>query len=227
MKMSFACRIFRACCLCMAVALSAMSAFADGTNLVIADFSGVEWPEDWSLENGEYSSPVYDTAVDRIELRYNSTGADGAAAVYASSNAVETQIATFSAATAAASFDFPETTDFRSFRIATTNGLSLSSFAAYVSVSAIVPPDGVAISNNTTGTSFDASWNPVAGATGYRVYVWTNVVAGASAGNVVWQESFVNAPAKSANNVVFEELLQIVDERGCTAPFVYNRSSSS
>lgn len=27
--------------------------------------------------------------------------------------------------------------------------------------------------------------------------------------------------------VVYLELLQIVDERGCTAPFVYSRSSSS
>ena len=171
--------------------------FANDVVPVVADFAGGVAPEGWTVVNGdgngEYSSPTYSAAVDRIELRYDAAGAGGAAAVYASSNSVESQIATFSAASTAASFDFPETTSFDSFRITTANGLSLSSFAAYVSQSEMDPPAGVVISNNTTGTSFDASWNPVAGATGYKVYVWTNAVAGASAGSVVWQETMPGA----------------------------------
>ena len=49
------------------------------------------------------------------------------------------------------------------------------------------------ISNNTTGTSFDAGWQSVVGATGYRVYVWTNAVSGASAGTAVWAEAMPGA----------------------------------
>ena len=170
-----------------------MSAPAADVDPVVADFSGAAAPAGWTVGNGEYRSPEYGAAVDRIELRYDAAGAGGTASVYASSDSVESQVATFTAASSAASFDFPETTDFRMFRIATSGGLSLSSFAAFVSPSGMDAPAGVAVSNNTTGTSFDAGWDPVAGATGYRVYVWTNAVAGASAGTVVWQETLPGA----------------------------------
>ena len=76
---------------------------------------------------------------------------------------------------------------------------ALSSFSAFVSAGSLDAPTGVAISNNITGTSFDASWNVVDGATGYRVYVWTNAVVGASEGTAVWQETFANSPAKTTS----------------------------
>lgn len=160
---------------------------------IVADFSGGGTPAGWTVGNGEYRSPEYAAAVDRIELRYAGPAADGAAAVYASSAQGESQVATFTLASSSAAFDFPETTDFRSFRVTAANGLALSSFAAYVSSSTLDAPAGVAISNNTTGTSFDACWDPVAGASGYRVYVWTNAVAGASAGVTAWLETMPGA----------------------------------
>ena len=191
-----------------------MTVFADASKASIADFTEGGVPEGWTANGGEYRSPLYSNAVDRIELRYVSAAVDGAAAVYASSNQVETQIATFTAASSAAAFDFPETTDFRSFRIAAANGLELSSFAAFVSSGSLDAPSGVVISNNVTGTSFDASWSPVDGASGYRVYVWTNVVVGASAGNVVWEETMPGATNASSTtklsdakfNACFEHL---------------------
>ncbi|MBP5510465.1 MAG: hypothetical protein J6Z49_06065 [Kiritimatiellae bacterium] len=60
------------------------------------------------------------------------------------------------------------------------------------------------ISNNITGTSFDASWSAVDGATGYKVYVWTNAVVGASAGTAVWQETMPGA-TNDANNTVLND----------------------
>lgn len=182
----------------MAIGLSALSVFADGAPSVVVDFSdGV--PPGWSVLDGEYRSPTYDAAVDRIELRYISESQNGSAAVFAWSNQGESQIATFNSTSSSAAFDFPDTTDFRSFRIAMEDGLSLLSFAAYVSPSELDASTCVVISNNTTGTSFDASWRPVVGATGYRVYVWTNNVVGASEGSVLWRETFANSPAKSSS----------------------------
>lgn len=182
----------------VAAVLSALSVASYGASPVVADFAAGEAPEGWTLENGEYRSPDYPGAVDRIELRYS--GADAAASSVVSAfteNGDGTAVATISAASSGAAFDFPETTDFRSFRIAPADGFALSSFAAYVSASELDAPSGVTISNNITGTSFDAYWSAVEGATGYRVYVWTNVVAGASAGTEVWKETFANAPARS------------------------------
>ena len=164
-----------------------------------ADFAGGGAPEGWTVEDGEYRSPEYSNAVDRVELRYS--GADAAASATLSafpSQGDGAAVATFSAASSGAAFDFPETTDFRSFCIAATNGLELSSFVAYVSAGALDAPSGVVVSNNTTGSSFDAHWGAVGGAEGYRLYVWTNAVSGASAGTVVWQETFANAPAKTS-----------------------------
>ena len=183
-------------CICLLGIVSgffSVTAFADAPPAIVADFSGGGVPDGWTVGDGEYRSPEYSNAVDRIELRYAGSGAASTAAVFATSNLVEEQVATFTASSVAAAFDFPETTDFRSFRVATANGLALSSFAAYVSSSGLAVPVGVAISNNTTGTSFDACWDPVAGATGYRVYVWTNAVVDASAGTVVWRETMPGA----------------------------------
>ena len=162
-----------------------------------ADFTTGEGTNGWTISAAEFLSPAYASAVDRISLSY-SGAADGAATVSAIANGGgEAPVATLSAAATAATFDFPETTDFRAFRISTTGDWRLFSFAADVSATFIDPPTGLTVSNNTTGTSFDLSWMPVAGATGYRVYVWTNVTVGVSAGAVVWQETFANAPAKT------------------------------
>ena len=168
--------------------------FADDMSASYADFTGDAVPDGWTVVNGEYHSPEYSNAVDRVELRYSGADAAASAALSAFPRQGEgAAVATFTAASSGASFDFSDATDFRSFRIAPANGFSLSSFTAYVSAGALDAPSSVAISNNTTGTSFDASWCAVEGATGYRLYVWTNAVAGASAGTVLWQETMPGA----------------------------------
>ena len=192
------------CALGAVAGILSLPVAATGPTTYAVDFTGAGTPQGWTVENGEYRSPEYSNAVDRIELRYSGAGASASATITAFPKQGDgTMVATLSAASSGASFDFPETTDFRSFRIA-VNGLALSSFTAYVSADMLGMPSGVAISNNVTGTSFDASWYPVDSATGYRVYVWTNAVVGASAGTVVWQETFANAPAKTST-VVFKD----------------------
>ena len=188
------------CALGAVAGILSLPVAATGPATYAVDFAGAGVPQGWTEENGAYRSPEYSNAVDRIELRYSGTDAAASATITAfPKQGDETMVATLSAASSGASFDFPETTDFRSFRIAVANGLALSSFAAYVSADTLGMPSGVVISNNITGTSFDASWAPVDGATGYRVYVWTNAVVGASAGTAVWQESMPGATNASSN----------------------------
>ena len=188
----------RVCSLCASVSFAFLAAVAAGPTIQTADFTGAEPPAGWTVANGEYRSPEYAGAVDKIVLCYAGSGASASATVHAfPANEEGVNVATFTAASSGASFDFPESTAFRSFRIAAANGLALSSFTAYVASDSLDVPSGVLISNNVTGTSFDAAWNAVEGATGYRVYVWTNAVTGASAGTTVWQETFANSPAKT------------------------------
>ena len=193
------------CGLILSAGLISMSAGASGAATYVADFTGAELPQGWIVENGEYLSPEYSNAVDRIELRYSGSDAAATATIRAYQKQGDgAMVATLSAASSGASFDFPETTDFRSFRIAADIGIGLSSFVAYVSEGMLDAPSGVVVSNNVTGMSFDAYWGDVDGATGYRVYVWTNAVSGASEGTALWQETFANAPAKTST-VVFKD----------------------
>ena len=184
---------------CVALALAACGAQA----LERADFTTGEGTNGWTISVAEYVSPTYAGAVDRISLSYSGTAAGSATVNAIANGGGESQVATLSAAANAATFDFPETTDFRAFRISTSGDWRLLSFAADVSSTFMAAPIGLTVSNNTTGTSFDAYWNPVAGATGYKVYVWTNVTVGASAGAQVWEETFANSPAKS-NSTAFD-----------------------
>jgi len=176
---------------CAAMAWGAMAAER-------ADFTTGEGTNGWTISATEFLSPTYASAVDRISLSY-SGAAGGSATVSAITNGGgESPVATLSAAATAAAFDFPETTDFRAFRIVAQNGWTLTSFSAEVSSATIDAPGDVTISNNITGTSFDAYWNPVAGAIGYKVYVWTNVTVGASAGTQVWVETMPGATNASS-----------------------------
>ena len=210
------------CALGAVAGILSLPVAATGPTTYAVDFTGAGGPQGWMVENGEYRSPEYSNAVDRIELRYSGVDAAASATITAFPKQGDgTSVATLSAASSGASFDFPETTDFRSFRIAAMNGLVLSSFAAYVSADTLGIPSGVAISNNVTGTSFDASWSPVDDATGYRVYVWTNAVVGASAGTAVWQESFANAPSTSSTSTTFKDSYTDSGASGWHAETVY------
>ena len=208
----------RFCALGVVAGFLSLSA-ATGLVTCSVDFTGTEVPQGWTVENGEYRSPKYPNAVDRIRLEYSG---GGSAMVYAMPQVgAESCVATLSAASSAVTFDFPATTDFRSFRIAASEGWSLDAFSAVLSATSIDVPVGVVISNNVTGTSFDASWNAVEGATGYRVYVWTNDVASASAGTVVWQETFANAPATASTSTTFRDSYTDSGDSGWHAETVY------
>ena len=185
-----------------------------------ADFTTGMGTNGWTVSNGVYASPLYSNAVDRISLSYSSSVVTDVATVYATaSGGAEAQIATLAAASSAATLDFPDTTDFRSFRVTTAGGMALKSFSALVSESHLESPDGVMISNNVTGTSFDASWGAVEGAVGYRVYVWTNVVAGASEGTALWSETFASSPSVNNNTTGFESVY--ADKDGWTQESVF------
>ena len=171
-----------------------------------ADFTTGEGTNLWTISSAEYLSPTYDGAVDRISLSCSGDVATGSAEILAlPQEGDETPVATLSAAANAATFDFPDTTDFRAFQISTSGDWRLLSFAADLSSSFLDAPTGVVVSNNTTGSSFDMSWSPVAGATGYRVYVWTNVTSEVLAGTGGWAESFSNAPATSSTSTQFKD----------------------
>ena len=211
------------CALGAVAGILSLPVAATGPATYAVDFTGAGAPEGWTVENnGAYRSPEYSNAVDRIELRYSGADTSASATISAFPKQGDgTSVATLSAASSGASFDFPETTDFRSFRIAAANGLALSSFTAYVSADTLGMPSDVAISNNITGTSFDATWSPVDGATGYRVYVWTNAVVGASAGTAVWQETFANAPATASTGTTFKDSYTDSGASGWHAETVY------
>ena len=90
-----------------------------------------------------------------------------------------------------AAFDFPGSSDYRQFRIA-ADGLALASFSATWPDTRPDAPSNVVATALTTD-SLQVSWDAVDGAVGYRVSVWTNVVVGASAGAVAWEDSLPGA----------------------------------
>ena len=164
-------------------------------------FMGGAPPVGWTMEDGSCVSPEYSNRVVRIELAYgasisNETGTALLSAVdHATSNAA--QIAALNTMTTSASFDFPESSDYRAFSIVPANGFLLTSFAATWLDTRLDVPTNIVVRNNT-GSSFDISWDAVEGAVGYRVSVWTNVVVGASAGTEMWVETFAGMDASGS-----------------------------
>lgn len=172
-----------------------------------ADFLNGLGTNGWTIGAYEWTSPSYGNAVDLIRLEYVGNGNDVAAVFAVPAEGDEMQIATINGMTSGATFEFPDSTDFRSFRIEANDngGWRLATFSAVASATTLDAPTGVSISNNVTGTSFDACWDPVVGATGYRAYVWTNAVVGMSAGTEVWAETFANAPSTGSNQTTFKK----------------------
>ena len=181
-----------------------------GQGAEVADFSNQSIPVGWTVVDGEYRSPEYSNAVNRIELVYAGDNLASLLAVYALPlKGAEVQIAALSPMSSSAVFDFPDSIDVRAFRIVAPVGVSLKTFASYVAPTELDVPANVAVSNNITGTSFDVSWSDVLYATGYRVYVWTNVVVGASSGTAIWRETFKDAPEKTTStdfSMVFADI---------------------
>ena len=183
-----------ACSLMMAAGLFSMSAIAGRLVTETADFSGADVPAGWTMSGGIYLSPEYSNAVSRIAFSYGATGGQvGTAQLFAIDHAssAETQIVLVNTATTGAAFDFPGSSDYRQFRIA-TDGLTLASFSAtWPDTRPDVPSNVVATALTTE--SLEISWDAADGAVGYRVSVWTNTVVGASAGSVAWEDTLPGA----------------------------------
>ena len=164
-----------------------------------ADFTTGEGTNGWTISVADYVSPTYASAVDRISLSYSGAAAGSATVSAVANGGGESPVATLSAAANVATFDFPETTDFRAFRISTTGDWRLFSFAADVSATFLVAPSNVVATALTTD-SLEVSWDPVADATGYRILIWTNKIVGASNGTEIWVDDFSRALAASGSS---------------------------
>jgi len=184
--------------------LLALVAFSATTMCAIAsmeraDFVTGEGTNGWTLSANEYVSPTYSSAVDSISLKYSGSG-EGSATVYAAAhqNSATSQVATLTAVSSAATFDFSETTDFRSFKIKTSGDWSLASFVANVAAAFLAAPSNVVATAITTD-SLEVSWDAVESAKGYAVSIWTNKIVGASNGTEVWADDFSKAVAGSTS----------------------------
>ena len=201
-----------------------LSALAGRPVTETADFSGSAVPQGWTVSDGGYLSPEYSNTVSRIALSYGASGAGpaGVAQVFAIDHAssAETQIASVNTATTGAAFDFPAASDYRRFRIA-TDGLALTSFSATWLDARLDAPSNV-VATAVTTASLEVTWDAVPNAVGYRVSVWTNVVVGASAGNVVWED-----PLPGATNGASSTRMSDVKFNACFAHAGWTRSDKA
>ena len=196
----------------------------------VADFTTGAGTDGWTISEGVYTSPVYSNAVDQISLRYGSTNKADSAAVFATNvGGGETQVASFSAVSSAATFTLSDSTDFRSFRIVSTGAMTCYEFSAVVARSFLgVPANVTAVAIDTD--SLEVTWDPVEGATGYKVSIWTNKVAGASGGEEIWVDDFSKAAAGSAsasaiNSSIFNSSYSDTDYWECNQ-YIYPSTSS-
>ena len=144
----------RSCRVALTVCAMALSGLRAAEH---ADFLAGVGTDGWTIAGNEYASPLYPNAVDQIRLAYSSANSADTITLYATSDqGDESPIATFTAASDAASLEFPDTTDFRSFRLVIGGSLTLSSFDAEVSMTSLPAPAYVTVTNNTTGSSFSA-----------------------------------------------------------------------
>ena len=180
-----------------AIALCVVLAQGGGYVVEEALFSDGPPPLGWTVGEGAYVSPSYSNAIVRVAFSYAAdfeVQSPLTARLYAVSHATqsEVEIASLNTATTAAAFDLPPNSEYRAFRIAAESGFGLSSFAATWLDTRLDAPTNIVISNNT-GTSFDIRWDAVAGAVGYKVSVYTNIIVGMSAGTEVWLDDFSRA----------------------------------
>lgn len=163
-----------------------------------ADFVNDAPPDGWTLSNGEWTSPQYPYPVSEISFSYSAQSSNGLAEVSASSGGtVWTPLASLRAASTSATLRLSEDVGIRSFRIAPSEA-KLTSFSATWMDPRLPAPQNisaVAFSEDTV----EVSWDPVDGATSYRITVWTNATVGASSGNEVWCDGFSNAGAGSTS----------------------------
>ena len=69
------------CALVAVAGILSLPVAATGPATYAVDFTGAGTPQGWTVENGEYRSPEYSNAVDRIELRYSGADASASATI--------------------------------------------------------------------------------------------------------------------------------------------------
>ena len=176
-----------AACVVAPLALFAFAALpASGAEIrVPADFST------WTDNGGALVSSNYPGPLAEVEVEI-SGGADGFALLKAAGKdgGAFLPVAQLYGTATGATFRIAAENGFRRLSVETGNGSSVKSLVAtYIDYKLEAPELAL---TDWTGTSATFSWNAVEGASGYRIDVWTNGIAGASAGSEVWRETFEN-----------------------------------
>ena len=115
----------------------------------------------WTFLNDSCVSPTYPNGVERIEIECTASGQSGGVAVFGrTADGTESQVAMFTPALTKAAFTFDDWTDFRSFRLAASGEMEVSSFVAFL----FPAMRGFPLSS-LVGDKYEQGFDPIAGVT--------------------------------------------------------------
>ena len=98
-----------------------------------ADFVSGMGTAGWTFLADSCVSPTYPNGVERVEIECSASGPSGGVTVFGrAADGAESQVATFTSASTKAAFTFDDRTDFRSFRLAASGEMEVSSFMAFL-----------------------------------------------------------------------------------------------
>ena len=98
-----------------------------------ADFVSGIGTAGWTFGADSCVSPTYPNGVERIEIECSASGPSGGVMVFGRAvNGTESQVTTFTPSVTKAAFAFDGRTDFRSFRLAASGEMEVSSFVAFL-----------------------------------------------------------------------------------------------
>lgn len=127
-----------------------------------ADFITGDNTNGWRIATESWQSPVYDSPVASVSLTGTNLANGASFTVINQDNA---------------------------FKVTSIGGAKLTSFSATYAVSKLLPPTDLQVTN-LVDAGFTASWSPVPDAIGYRLNFYSNVLEGAVAGSVAFEEAF-------------------------------------
>ena len=104
-----------------------------GSSVERADFVSGVGTAGWTFQVDSCISPTYPNGVERIEIACAASGSSGEVTVFGrAADGTESQVATFTPALTKAAFTFDDRSDFRSFRLAASGEMEVSSFEAFL-----------------------------------------------------------------------------------------------
>ena len=106
---------------------------ATGSAVERADFVSGVGTAGWTFGADSCVSPTYPNGVERIEIACAASGSSGGVTVFGrTADGTESQVATFTSALTKATFTFNDRSDLRSFRLAASGEMEVSSFEAFL-----------------------------------------------------------------------------------------------